>query len=138
MVENIGLGKFLGIFGIILISLFSIIALRNFFSNSGNEVTGDVVGNVDASAGNGQVVELTLKDYNYFPNVLNFKVGEPAKIVVDTSKVRGCLSTILIPDLGIRKFVQGNDNVLEFTPTKTGEFRFSCPMAMGSGKIIVS
>ena len=137
MSENIGLGKVLGIFGIILIGLFLVIAFRNYFSN--NQVTGSVVQEVDAgSNGNSQVVELTIKNYNYFPNVLKFKKGELAKIIVDTKSVRGCFASILIPDLGIKKFVTGNDNIIEFTPTKTGTFRFSCPMGMGSGKIIVS
>ena len=136
MSENISLGKILSIFGIILIAVFVLVAIRNFFIN--NQVTGSVVQEVNAGSGNSQVAELTLKNYNYFPNVLKFKKDQLAKIIVDTNKVKGCFASILIPDLGIKKFVKGNDNIIEFTPTKTGTFRFSCPMGMGSGKIIVS
>ncbi len=137
MSDNTNLGKVLGIIGVILIGLFLVIATRNFFSN--DQVTGNIVQNVNADDNkNSQIVKLTLKDYNYFPNILNFKKGEPAKIIVDTNKVKGCFAGIIIPDLGIKKFVIDNDNIIEFTPTKTGTFKFSCPMGMGSGKIIVS
>ncbi len=139
---DIGLGKILGVIGIILMVTFSLVAIRNFFYNSNTQIKGDSIKDVEAAKINNndgaQVVELTLKNFNYYPNIINLKKGVPAKIVVDTKKVGGCFASIIIPDFGIRKFVSGNDNIIEFTPTKTGIFRFSCPMGMGSGKIIVS
>ena len=132
------IGKLLGIIGVILMLTFLLVAGRNILVN-GNKVTSNSIKEVSAAVGNdAQVVELTLKNYNYFPNTLNFKKDKLAKIIVDTNKVKGCFTSILIPDLGIRKLVTAKDNVIEFTPTKTGTFRFSCPMGMGSGKIIVS
>jgi len=137
---DIGLGKILGIVGVILMIVFTLVAFRNFISDSNTQLTAEVIKDVEAVKlnGNEQVVELTLKNFNYFPNVLNLKVGKPVKIIVDTNKIGGCFSTILIPDFGIKKFIRRGDNVIEFTPTKTGTFKFYCPMGMGSGKIIVS
>ena len=111
------LGKLIGIIGIILISVFLVVAARNIFFNS--QITGNTIKEVDAGSNSGeQVVDLSVKDYNYYPNVINLKYNVPAKIVVDTSRVKGCLQSIVIPDFGIKKFVRGNDNVIEFIPDK--------------------
>ena len=133
------LGKLLGIIGIILISVFLLVAIRNYFSNF--QITKDIVKEVDAGIKNNgeeQVVDLSVKNYNYYPNTINLKYNIPAKIVVDTSKVKGCLQSIVIPDFGIRKFVRANDNIISFTPNKKGTFSFSCSMGMGFGKIVVN
>lgn len=131
------LGKLIGIMGIILISVFLVVAARNIFFN--NQITSNTIEEVDAGSDGGeQVVELSMKDYNYYPNVLNLKYNVPTKIVVDTNKVKGCLQSIIIPDFGIKKFVKENDNTISFTPDKKGTFSFSCSMGMGFGKIIVN
>lgn len=133
------LGKLLGIIGIILISVFLLIAIRNYFSDKNLEGNGDIVKEVNAGNNkDAQVVELSVKDYNYYPNILNLKYNTPAKIIVDTNKVKGCLQSIVIPDFGIRKFVTAKDNVISFTPNKKGTFSFSCSMGMGFGKIVVN
>lgn len=132
-------GKLLGIIGIILISVFLLVSIRNYFSNT--QITGSESIVQDVNAGNNkdaQVVELGMKNYNYYPNTINLKYNVPTKIVVDTNKVKGCLKSIVIPDFGIRKLVTDRDNVISFTPNKKGTFSFSCSMGMGFGKIVVS
>lgn len=98
----------------------------------GNDVldTTKIVGGV-------QIVDLSVKNGNYFPEIIRVKKGIPVKIVVDVNKVRGCLTSIVIPAFSIRKRVVQGDNTIEFTPTKKGEFSFSCIMGMGTGTIIV-
>jgi len=133
------LGKLLGIIGIILISVFLLVAIRNYFSNSQITGNGNIVQEVNADNNkDAQVVNLGIKDYNYYPNIINLKYNVPAKIVVDTNKVRGCLQSIVIPDFGVRKFVTAKDNIISFIPNKKGTFSFSCSMGMGFGKIVVS
>ena len=133
------LGKLLGIMGIILMSVFLLVAIRNYFSNNTIVKTGSIVQEVNAGDDkDAQLVQLTMKDYNYYPNTINLKYNVPAKIIVDTNKVKGCLQSIVIPDFGIRKFVRANDNIISFTPNKKGTFSFSCSMGMGFGKIVVS
>lgn len=131
------LGKLLGIIGIILMSVFFLVAARNFFSNR-DDISNNIVKEIVAKIGKEQVIELTMKDYNYYPNTINLKYNVPTKIIVNTDKVKGCLRSIVIPDFGIRKLITENDNVISFTPNKKGTFSFSCSMGMGFGKIVVS
>lgn len=132
---KMNLGKLLTIIGIILISVFLLVAIRNFFSN--NRINTNDIKYVNANNSE-QVVQLSMKDYNYYPKVINLKYNVPAKIIVDTNKVKGCLQSIVIPDFGVRKYVTAKDNIISFTPNKRGTFSFSCSMGMGFGKIIVS
>ncbi|MEK6863016.1 MAG: cupredoxin domain-containing protein [Nanoarchaeota archaeon] len=129
------LGKLLSIIGIILISVFLLVAIRNFFSN--NKINTNDIKDVNTNNGE-QIVQLSMRDYNYYPNVINLKYNVPAKIIVDTNKVKGCLQSIVIPDFGVRKYVTAKDNIISFTPNKKGTFSFSCSMGMGFGKIVVS
>ena len=134
---KMNIGKLLGIIGVILMATFLLVAARNIFSNG--RVDAAIVSDTPTeSNGEEQVVDLTVKDYNYYPQVINLKYNIPAKIVVDTNKVRGCLQSIVISDFGIRKLVTAKDNVISFTPNKKGTFSFSCSMGMGFGKIVVS
>nr|MBI4156621.1 cupredoxin domain-containing protein [Candidatus Woesearchaeota archaeon] len=133
---ELGIGKLLGIFGVILIAIFLIFAVKNSFSK-GDNVNGSIV-NDNIVNGEGQVVDLTVKDYNYYPNTINLAYNVPAKIVVDTDKVKGCFQNIAIPEFNIRKLVRQGDNVISFIPNKKGTFSFSCSMGMGFGKIVVS
>ncbi len=129
-------GKIIGIVGVILLATFLLVATRNYFSDNDN-INGDVI-NDSVIKDNEQVVDLTIKDYNYYPQVLNLKYNVPAVIRVDTNKVRGCYQSIVIPDFGVRKLVSSKDNLIRFTPDKKGTFSFSCSMGMGFGKIVVS
>src|SRR3989344_6059622 len=131
---ELGIGKLLGIFGVILIAIFLIFAVKNSFSKE-NNVNGNAV-NDNIVNGEEQVVDLTVKGYNYYPNTINLQYNVPAKIVVDTDKVKGCLQNIAIPEFNIRKLVRQGDNVISFIPNKKGTFSFSCSMGMGFGKIV--
>lgn len=49
----------------------------------------------------------------------------------------GCSKSIVIPEFNIIKTVSTSDNLVEFTPTKSGTFQFSCSMGTYRGQIIV-
>src|SRR3989338_4188104 len=83
--------------------------------------------------GNVQVVELSVKEGNYYPQVIKLKQNIPVQMVVDLNTVKGCLTSIRIPEYGVKKTVTRSDNIITFTPTKTGTFPFSCSMGMGTG-----
>ncbi len=89
------------------------------------------------SASGAQEVQLTVRGGNYMPNPIRVKKGIPVKLIADISSVRGCASSIVIPEFGVSKFVRAADNVIEFTPTKSGTFKFSCSMGMYRGTIVV-
>ncbi len=130
--------------GIAVFAVMLVLAVKNVFAgrNGGPDsepqdntaVTGAAVG---ADAGDVQVVELSFKGYNYYPDTIRVKKDVPVRIIADTSKIQGCMKYIVSPGLGIKKLFQPGDNVLEFTPTKAGSFPFSCPMGMGRGTIVV-
>ena len=137
LVKMSNTAKIIGIVGLILLSVFVLVAARNYLSG-GNNINNNIINNENANNDNEQVVQLTMKNSNYYPNIINLKYNIPAKIVVDTNTVRGCLRSIVIPDFNVRKSITPNDNVISFTPNKRGTFRFSCSMGMGFGKIIVN
>ncbi len=73
----------------------------------------------------------TAKGYEMVPSVL--KAGVPVHITVDLESVTGCLRSVTIPQLGVKKTVSEGDHVIEFTPTTPGEFTIICAMGMGKG-----
>lgn len=87
--------------------------------------------------GGAQEVQLTVQGGSYMPNPIRVKKGVPVRLVADLNSVRGCASSIVIPDFGVRKAVRAGDNVIEFTPDKSGTFQFSCSMGMYRGTIVV-
>ena len=84
-----------------------------------------------------QVIELSVKNGNYYPQVIGLKQNIPAKIIVDMDSVKGCLTSIRVPKFKVSENVNINDNVIEFIPSEKGSFPFMCSMGMGTGTIIV-
>ena len=105
-----------------------------FINGGGNDeqvVVPPVIGN-----GEVQNVLLGVKNYNYYPQTITVKSGEPVSLTLDKS-VTGCLRSFTIKDLGVNKYSRTPEEVIEFTPNKKGTFRFACSMGMGTGTIIV-
>ena len=84
-----------------------------------------------------QEVTLTVQGGNYYPNPVRVKKGIPVKLVADMSTFYGCSRSIILPDFGVSKTVSVGDNVIEFTPGKSGTFSFSCSMGMYRGTLVV-
>lgn len=85
-----------------------------------------------------QVVNSTLQPGRY-PNI-TVQVGVPVKWVIDAPEgsINGCNNRILIQDYGIGYTFHTGENVIEFTPDKTGTVRYSCWMGMIRGNIFVT
>ncbi|MEK6871808.1 MAG: cupredoxin domain-containing protein [Nanoarchaeota archaeon] len=117
--------------------LFGIVLLIGigayFFFNNGETVNGSIIQEVDAGE---QKIVISEKDYNYYPNEIKVKAGQPVSISLD-EKVKGCLRAFTIRDLGISKNLKTPQDTVTFTPTKKGSFRFTCSMGMGYGTFIV-
>ncbi len=105
---------------------------------AGNGITGNAVNDNSNNDNleNAQKVLLGMKNYNYFPSVINVKAGLPVELTLDET-VRGCLRSFSIRDLGISKFSQNPSQKIVFTPTQLGSFKFSCSMGMGYGTMNV-
>ena len=113
-----------------------VIAVAGFFmfGSSGTNVTGNAVN--DNPDGNFQKVVLGIKNYNYYPNTITVKVGQPVRVYLDES-VTGCLRSFTIKEFGVAKNLRTPSDYVEFTPNKKGTFGFACSMGMGTGKLVV-
>lgn len=84
-----------------------------------------------------QEVIMTQTHKGYSPNLLIVKNKIPVKLIVDSKNNATCASYLVIEEYGVRKFLELGENVIEFTPNKTGEIKFSCGMGMHPGIIKV-
>jgi sulfite exporter TauE/SafE/plastocyanin domain-containing protein/copper chaperone CopZ len=94
--------------------------------------------NITASIEDGfQVIRMTQSSSGYSPNRFVIAKGIPAKWVIDAQAPNSCSSSIISSKLGIKKYLNPGENVIEFTPENTGEAKFSCLMGMYTGKFII-
>ncbi len=91
-----------------------------------------------SSSGEVQDVKLRFENYQYVMEPSSLKAGVPVRIEVDLSSVYGCMRDIVIPQFNVRKYVGEGDNIVEFTPDRTGTFWIVCSMNMGRGQFSVA
>jgi len=84
-----------------------------------------------------QIVNSTLLP-NRYP-AITVQQGVPVRWVIKAppDSITGCNNRIIIPEYGIQYAFKQGDNVIQFTPTKTGRFRYSCWMGMIQSTITV-
>jgi len=117
--------------GVILLA-FVFFAFANTFLFSNNAPTGAAtIPSGTAPSGDVQTIQLSTNGLSYSPSVITVKQNQPVRLV--GGDLQGCSRAFVIPQLGIRKVFQQNDNVLEFTPTVKGSFVMSCSMGMYKG-----
>ena len=85
--------------------------------------------------GKRQIVKMSIDSRGYTPNNFTLQVGIPTRWEIDGTNAAGCLTILQAPQLGIQELIKHGPNVIEFTPTKTGQFAFSCSMGMYRGEI---
>ena len=91
----------------------------------------------DFASGEFQEITTPLARRGYPP--LTVKAGTPVRwnLYAEKGTINGCNNAIVIPEYNIEKRLQTGDNIIEFTPTKAGKFRYSCWMGMIRGTITV-
>jgi sulfite exporter TauE/SafE len=85
-----------------------------------------------------QLVKTELKPGRYEP--IKVQIGIPVRwtIHAETGTINGCNNSIVIPEYNrLQKKLSIGDNIVEFTPTRTGNFTYSCWMGMIRGRITV-
>ncbi len=84
-----------------------------------------------------QVVRFSL-DYNNYQDI-QVKKGTMIKMIIDVSEkyLNGCNERLEIKAFGVEATLQVGENVIEFTPDKTGTFTFNCWMNMITNNIKV-
>jgi uncharacterized protein len=80
-----------------------------------------------------QIVRMEQNTTGYVPNIFTIKKNIPVKWIINSTNPYSCASSIVLAKLGIRRSLQEGENIIEFTPTETGEISFSCSMGMYSG-----
>ncbi len=84
-----------------------------------------------------QVVRTRVDSRGYTPSHVTLQQGVPVRWELDGVNTYGCQSVILVPRLGLTTVVVPGPNVVEFTPTVSGEVPFHCSMGMYRGSFTV-
>jgi len=79
---------------------------------------------------------------NLNPSVYPFIIvqkGIPVELTItaDEANITGCNQTVVLPSYNVKKTLAAGDNVIKFTPDKTGLISYTCWMGMLDGRILV-
>lgn len=133
--------------GAILVVVLGLSMLTQGWSLSGLSLPGQGSGSPTAQTGgsavtvtieNGmQVVRSTLSRGRY--PAITVQAGIPVRWVINAPQgtINGCNNRIFIPNYQIEYSFQSGENIVEFTPTETGVFPYSCWMGMIRSSITV-
>ncbi len=105
------------------------------FSTGGSSST--ETNNTAEVIGEEQVITTELESRGY-PDLV-VKKDVPVKWIINVSQenLNGCNNEIIISEYGIQQKLVVGENIIEFTPTETGTFRYSCWMGMIRANITV-
>ncbi|MFA4930319.1 MAG: sulfite exporter TauE/SafE family protein [Patescibacteria group bacterium] len=80
-----------------------------------------------------QVVTMEENYSGYSPSKFTIQAGLPVKWVINAKAANSCASSLVLPELKIQRTLRSGENIIEFTPEKTGRLAFSCAMGMYTG-----
>lgn len=84
-----------------------------------------------------QIVDMEINGY-YDISDVKVKKDMPVRIVMNATRLNGCIDTITIPEYNIAKGLILGENIMEFTPTSAGNLRLTCWMSMVSTSLEVT
>ncbi|MDX2416420.1 MAG: cupredoxin domain-containing protein [Xanthomonadales bacterium] len=80
---------------------------------------------------------ILVKD-GYTPDVILVRKGRPVRLKFLREETAACSEMVLLPDFNkSAQLPKGETVSVEFVPSETGEFEFTCQMGMLRGKLIV-
>lgn len=110
--------------------------LQNYWqvlTTSPDETYAGSVAGINSEGKQEVTIDVYLNGYETSTNVL--KAGVPVKLTLKTNKTLGCARAFTIPSLGIQKILpETGEEIIEFTPKKTGRIAYSCSMGMYGGE----
>ncbi len=118
----------------------SFYTIQNIYKAATTDVGSlSTAGSVAVVDANGfQEVRITVADSGYTASSSTLKVNVPVRVVLATSRTRGCARAFTVPDYGISKILpETGEEVVEFTPKKVGRLAYSCSMGMYTGEFVV-
>lgn len=85
-----------------------------------------------------QKVAVTVSSSSYSPRTVKVKKDVPVELTF-LGQGYGCATAIVSRDFwsGVKYVEKGQQEVVSFTPTKTGKFKYTCTMGMYTGWIEV-
>ena len=84
-----------------------------------------------------QEIKITVKG-GYSPDVVTVKQGRPVRLDFFRDETASCSETVVFGDFGIARDLPAHKTTsVEFTPSKAGEFTWTCGMNMLRGKLVV-
>ncbi|GHV31699.1 heavy metal-associated domain-containing protein [Spirochaetia bacterium] len=103
----------------------------------GNTVSAAAAAFTPTIADGVQVVNSTLSGGRY--PAITVQEGIPVRWTIDAPQgsINGCNNRMIIREYGIEHRFKTGENVVEFTPTRTGKFSYSCWMGMIRSSITV-
>lgn len=84
-----------------------------------------------------QILRMRQKSNGYSPSKLTIVRGIPVKWVIESENEYTCAASIYSSAFNINESLNRGENTIEFTPTSSGTFPFSCSMGMYRGTITV-
>ena len=86
-----------------------------------------------------QTATITITKNGFEPGNLKLKVNVPAKVTFLRQTNDTCATAVVISEYKVKKDLPLNQPVIvDFTPTKTGNFSFVCGMFMLKGDLVVT
>ncbi|MFA6428477.1 MAG: sulfite exporter TauE/SafE family protein [Candidatus Buchananbacteria bacterium] len=97
-----------------------------------------IISNNTEIQGGKQVVTINIDNSGYNPGQVVVKKGVPVQLILKTKETYSCARSVVFSAFSKRAILLPNDEqVVEFTPDKVGDFSFSCSMGMYQGIIRV-
>jgi plastocyanin domain-containing protein len=74
----------------------------------------------------------------YSPSRVQLRAGQPARLVFDRREDSSCSEEVVIPELGIRRFLPAHQRTgVDLPAARPGEYEFTCGMGMLRGQLVV-
>ena len=74
----------------------------------------------------------------YSPSRVRLRAGQAARLVFDRREDSSCSEEVVIPELGIRRFLPAHQRTgVDLPPARAGTYEFTCGMGMLRGSLVV-
>ena len=104
------------------------------FTSSGYTMDASTLSIVDGE----QVIQMEISERGvYIPSSLTVVEGVPVRWEIFGADFMGCADSLVMRGFGVSEYLESGMNVVNFIPTKTGDFTFSCSMGMIRGTMHV-
>jgi sulfite exporter TauE/SafE/copper chaperone CopZ len=127
-------GALVVVLGLIMFSNGLNLSGTNVLARSQDRGSGSAVARITNGS---QSVTSGIGSSSYQPIVVQKGIPVKWNIRAKADEINGCNNAIIIPEYGVKKKLVPGDNIVTFTPSKSGTVTFTCWMGMISSSIKV-